>query len=371
MHLKSLNILNFKNLEEVKLELSEKLNCFTGNNGAGKTNLLDAVYYLSFTKSYFNTSDSMNMNTNSNFFVIQGEYELNEKSEHIYCGYTQEKKKIFKRNDKAYKKFSEHIGLIPIVMVSPDDSILIIGSSEERRKYVDSVISQYDKEYLHVLIKYNKVIQQRNRSLKNYSQSGYFDKDTISVYNSQLAEYGTDIYKKRHHFILELQTVFSNYYNIISKKNETVELTYQSHLNNSDLLPLLETAIEKDRVLGYTTKGIHRDDLSFKINNSSLRKAGSQGQQKTFLIALKFAQYDFIKEISKISPLLLLDDVFDKFDAERVEEIIKLTSNNNFGQIFISDTNPERVKKVIDKEKGDYKLFHVEKGVISEIINNY
>jgi len=366
MHLKTLNILNFKNLEEVKLELSEKLNCFTGNNGAGKTNLLDAVYYLSFTKSYFNTTDSMNLNSNNNFFVIQGEYLRKEKKENIYCGYTKEKKKIFKRNDKAYKKFSEHIGLIPIVMVSPDDSILISGSGEERRKYVDSVISQYDKEYLHVLIKYNKVIQQRNRLLKNYSQSGYFDKDTISVYNSQLEEYGTLIHKKRNHFILELQSVFTKYYEIISKKNETVELTYNSHLNDSNLLNLLQTTIDKDKILGYTTKGIHRDDLNFKINNFSLRKAGSQGQQKTFLIALKFAQYEFIKEISKISPLLLLDDVFDKFDAERVEEIIKLTSNNNFGQIFISDTNPERVKKVINKEKGNYKLFNVEKGKITE-----
>ncbi|MCF6365586.1 MAG: DNA replication and repair protein RecF [Bacteroidales bacterium] len=367
MHLKNLNILNFKNLEEVNINLSKKLNCFTGKNGAGKTNLLDAIYYLSFTKSYFNTSDSMNLNINSNFFVIRGKYKRKDKKEDIYCGYTKEKKKTFKRNDKAYKKFSEHIGLIPIVMVSPDDIILISGSSEERRKYIDSVISQYDKEYLHVLIKYNKVIQQRNRLLKNYSQSGYFDKDTISIYNSQLTEYGTLIYNKRHHFILELQTVFTKYYEIISKNNETVELNYQSHLNNSELLELLEASIEKDKILGYTTKGIHRDDLNFGINSFSLRKAGSQGQQKTFLISLKFAQYEFIKEISKISPLLLLDDVFDKFDAERVEEIIKLTSNNNFGQIFISDTNPERVKKVIDKEKGNYKLFSVEKGKITDI----
>ncbi len=364
MHIKLLKILNFKNLEEVNLELSDKLNCFTGKNGAGKTNLLDAIFYLSFTKSYFNNSDSFNVNTNSNFFLIQGEYFRNEKTEKIHCGFSSEKKKVFKRNDKAYKKFSEHIGLLPIVMISPGDSILILGVSEERRKYIDSVISQYDKEYLYFLIKYNKIIKQRNRLLKNFTQSGYFDKDTISIYNNQLAEYGSLIFEKRNDFILKLKPIFSKYYELISKKNETVDLTYKSHLKNDVFLQLLEQNIERDKVLGYTTKGIHRDDLDFAINNFSLRKAGSQGQQKTFLIALKFAQYEFIKEISKISPLLLLDDIFDKFDAERVEEIIKLTSNNNFGQIFITDTNPERVEKVIDKDKGEFKLFNVEKGKI-------
>ncbi|NPA43894.1 MAG: DNA replication and repair protein RecF [Chlorobi bacterium] len=343
---------------------SKKLNCFTGNNGAGKTNILDAIFYLSFTKSYFNTSDVMNINSENNFFLIEGFYEKNNKTEHIYCAFNN-KKKIFKRNDKTYKKFSEHIGLIPIVMISPDDSVLITGSGEERRKYIDSVISQYDKEYLHNLIKYNKVIQQRNKLLKNNLQTGKFDKFTIEIYNEQLVEYGTFIFKKRNDFISDLHKIFSEYYKKISKGNEEISLDYQSHLINNNLHDLLNSSLEKDKILGYTTKGIHRDDLSFKINEYSLRKTGSQGQQKTFLIALKFAQYDFVKEINKIKPLLLLDDIFDKFDADRVEEIIKITSNDNFGQIFITDTNPERVKKLIDKEKDDFKLFNVKEGKIS------
>lgn len=363
MHLKSIKILNFKNLEDININFSQKLNCFTGNNGVGKTNILDAIFYLSFTKSYFNTSDLMNVNSNNNFFLIEGNYFKNEKTENIYCAFNN-KKKIFKRNDKIYKRFSEHIGLLPIVMISPDDSSLIIGSGEERRRYIDSVISQYDKEYLHNLIKYSKVIQQRNKLLKNNLQFGNFDKLTIEIYNEQLAEYGNFIYKKRKKFISELQVIFSSYYKKISNNNETISLSYQSHLSDENLIILLNNSIEKDKILGYTSKGIHRDDLVFKINNYSLRKTGSQGQQKTFLIALKFAQYDFVKEISKIKPILLLDDIFDKFDAERVEEIIKIASSNNFGQIFITDTNPKRVKRLINEEKDDFMLFKVENGNI-------
>lgn len=366
MFLKNLKILNFKNLEETELEFSQKLNCFTGNNGAGKTNILDAVYYLSFTKSYFNTTDSQNVQYNSDFFVIQGDFNKNDKNEKVYCAYSSVKKKIFKRNDKPYKKFSEHIGLFPVVIISPDDNILISGPAEERRKYIDSVISQYDKEYLYELIKYQKILSQRNRLLKNYNTSGYFDKDTIDVYDDQLSASGINLHIKRKEFVSELISIFTRYYENISKKKETVNLIYNSHLNNNDIKDLLKESINKDKILGYTTKGIHRDDLIFEINDHSLRKSGSQGQQKSFLIALKFAQYEFIKEISKINPLLLLDDIFDKFDSERVEEIIKLTSNNNFGQIFITDTNPNRVKKLIDKEKDDYKLFNVDRGKIEE-----
>lgn len=363
MHLKHLKTLNFKNLEETNINFSKKLNCFTGNNGAGKTNILDAIFYLSFTKSYFNTSDTINVNYENDFFLIEGFFEKNEKTEHIFCGF-KNKKKVFKRNDKVYKRFSEHIGLIPIVMISPDDSILITGSGEERRKYIDSVISQYNKEYLHNLIKYNKVIQQRNRLLKNNLQTRSLDITTIEIYNEQLAECGTFIFKKRNDFIIKLHKIFSEYYKKISKGNEEISLNYQSHLISDNLLNLLNSSLEKDKILGYTTKGIHRDDLAFKINDFSLRKTGSQGQQKTFLIALKFAQYDFVKEISQIKPLILLDDIFDKFDAERVEEIIKITSSENFGQIFITDTNPKRVKKLIDKEKDDFKLFNVENGKV-------
>ncbi len=366
MFLKKLKILNFKNIEEANVSFSEKLNCFTGNNGSGKTNLLDALYYLSLTKSYFNTNDPLNVRYNEKFFVLQGEFYVNGKSENIYCAYEKEKKKIIKRNDKAYKKFSEHVGLLPVVMVSPGDAVLVTGTGEERRKYIDSVISQYDKEYLYELIKYNKVLSQRNRLLKNYMSSSYFDADTIDVYNTQLVASGNKIYKKRKDFIAELMPVFSSYYDKISQFKESVSLEYKSHLEDREFSELLDNNVDKDKMLGYTSKGIHRDDLILKINGFSLKKSGSQGQQKTFLIALKFAQFKFIKNVTKINPLLLLDDIFDKFDAERVAEIIKLT-NNNFGQIFITDTNPERVKKLIEKEKESFKLFNVSKGKITEM----
>lgn len=365
MFLKSVNIINFKNIEEAKLNFSEKLNCFTGNNGSGKTNLLDALHYLSFTKSYFNTSDAQVIKHGNNFFVLQGEYERNTASEKIYCGYEKDKKKIIKRNDKTYKRFSEHIGLLPVVTVSPNDAILITGTGEERRKYIDSVISQYDKEYLYELIKYNKTLSQRNRLLKNYIISHYFDADTLDIYNEQLSESGTKIHQKRKTFISDLIPIFTEYYETVSDKNENVSLEYTSHLNESDFHDILNQNIDKDKILGYTGKGIHRDDILLNINDLQLRKAGSQGQQKTFLIALKFAQFQFIKNISKIKPLLLLDDIFDKFDAQRVSQIIKLT-NNNFGQIFITDTNPERVKKVIKTEKSSFKLFNTENGKFIE-----
>ena len=369
MFLKTLNINSFKNLESITLEFSEKLNCFTGNNGSGKTNLLDAIYYLSFTKSYFNTNDSQIVNYNNNFFTVKGEYLRNNTLETVYCAYENDKKKIVKRNDKTYKKFSEHIGLIPVVMVSPNDGILITGTGEERRKYIDSVISQYDREYLYELIRYNKILSQRNRLLKNYITSAYFDADTIAIYNEQLSTSGNIIFEKRKKFITNLIPVFSEYYEIISQKKESVNLEYTSHLNNADFKKLLEDTIEKDKILGYTGKGIHRDDLSLKINEYQLKKAGSQGQQKTFLIALKFAQFQFIQNISKINPLLLLDDIFDKFDALRVSEIIKLT-NNNFGQIFITDTNPERVRKLIGNEKKNFKIFRTENGHFTETIED-
>lgn len=365
MLLKSIRITNYKNIEDTKLILSENLNCFTGNNGSGKTNLLDALYYLSFTKSYFNTGDSNIIKHDNIFFVLKGDYLRNEKQEKIYCGYEKNKKKIIKRNDKAYKRFSEHIGLLPVVMISPNDSILISGTGEERRKYIDSVISQYDKEYLYELIKYNKFLSQRNRLLKNYVTSSYFDKDTIDIYNEQLTISGTVIYEKRKSFILNLIPIFSEYYETISKKKEIVSLNYDSHLNNEKFKDLLQHSIEKDKILGYTSKGIHRDDISLFINDLQLKKAGSQGQQKTFLIALKFAQFQYIKKMVGINPLLLLDDIFDKFDSERVTEIIKLT-NSNFGQIFITDTNPDRVKKVIQQEEGNFKLFHTQNGTFTE-----
>jgi DNA replication and repair protein RecF len=369
MYLKNLKLINFKNYSEADISFSNKLNCFTGLNGSGKTNLLDAVYYLSFTKSYFNTSDLQNIKYENDFFVIQGDFILNDRNENIYCGYKKNKKKTFKRNDKIYTKYSEHIGLIPTVIISPDDNKLIIGASEERRKYIDSVISQYDIKYLNSLIRYNKTLLQRNKLLRDFAKHNYFDIDSLEIYNEQLIAYGEYIFTKRNEFIKNLLPIFMQNHEFISQNKETVSLKYKSQLGKTGFKELLYDSLAKDRVLQYTSSGIHRDDLTFKINHSSLKKTGSQGQQKTFLIALKFAQFKFIKEISSIKPILLLDDIFDKFDSERVEKIIMTTLNDDFGQIFITDTNPERLKKIIEENKSDYKFFDVNNAEISEHIN--
>lgn len=366
MYLKNLNLINFKNYQQLDINFSEKINCFTGLNGSGKTNLLDAIYYLSFSKSYFNTSDKENVKNSEDFFVIQGNFMLNNKNENIYCGFQPDKKKLFKRNDKKYTKYSEHIGLLPAVIISPDDNKLIIGSGEERRKYLDSVISQYDREYLETLIKYNRTITQRNKLLRDFGVKGFFDRDMLEVYNQQLIFHGLIIFEKRKKFIENILPVFNENYRYISQNNETVNLKYKSQLTDNDYAELLEKNLPKDRILQYTSAGIHRDDLSSQINSLSLKKSGSQGQQKTFLVALKFAQFQFIKQANKIKPILLLDDIFDKFDSSRVEKIVSLTREKDFGQIFISDTNPLRVRKIIGNEAGDYKIFEINKGIITE-----
>ncbi len=367
MYLKTLKLLNFKNYIDADIELSPKINCFTGLNGSGKTNLLDAVFYLSFTKGHFNTSDAQNINYDSDYFMISGDFIKNDKKESIYCGYKKGQKKIFKRNDKAYKRFSEHIGLLPAIMITPDDNILITGTAEERRKYINSVISQYDKAYLEELIKYNRILAQRNKLLKDFAKFNYFDTDTIDVYNMQLVKSGKIIYQKRREFTEKLQPVFQEFYSYISEDKEQVGFTYKSQLNDTDYAELLKSTSEKDRILQYTSAGTHRDDLVFKLGQYSIRKFGSQGQQKTFLIALKLAQFEFIKTRSGVTPILLLDDIFDKFDAERVSRIIKLTGENKFGQILITDTNYERVKRILSDTDADYKVFEVEKGVVSEM----
>jgi len=359
MLIKKLSILNFKNFAEFELEFSSKINCFVGNNGVGKTNLLDAIYYLSFTKSYFNHIDSQSIKHGEDFFMIQGEYERNEKQEIIYCGLQKTKNKTFKRNDKKYNKFLEHIGLLPAVVVTPDDNKLIIGGSEERRKFVDGVISQYDKQYLNQLIRYKRVLAQRNQLFKNFAQQKIFQPESVEVYNQQLVMFGEKIHKKRQQFIKDFLPSYQNYYNLISQNNEKVEITYNSQLNDGDFNELLAESISKDRILQYTTVGIHKDDLDFKLGDYKIKKTGSQGQQKTFLLALKFAQYDVIKASLKIKPILLLDDIFDKLDALRVQQIVKLVADENFGQIFISHTNLDRLENILSKINTDYKIINL------------
>ena len=365
MILKRISILNYKNLEQVELDCSPKMNCFIGQNGMGKTNLLDAVYYLSFCKSATNPIDSQNMMHQQDFFVIQGFYETESgDTEEIYCGMKRRQKKQFKRNKKEYTRLSDHIGFIPLVMVSPSDSELISGGSEERRRFMDVVISQYDKEYLEALIRYNKALQQRNTLLKN--EQG-FDEELMEVWEEMMAASGEVVYRKRCAFIEEFIPIFQDFYSQISQNKEEVGLVYESHAQQGNLVQLLKESRQRDQIMGYSLKGIHKDDLLMQLGDYPIKKEGSQGQNKTYLIALKLAQFDFLRRTgSHTTPLLLLDDIFDKLDASRVEQIVKLVAGDKFGQIFITDTNRDHLDKIMQKIEGEYKVFSVEDGAIHE-----
>ena len=360
MYLDSLTLSYYKNYEQVDIQLSQKINCFVGQNGVGKTNLLDAVYYLSMCKSFLNPIDQQNIKYDQEFSVLQGNFFLNEKKEKIYISIHRNKKKKVKRNKKDYQKLSEHIGFLPVVMISPMDSNLISGGSEERRKYMDRVISQYDKEYLEALIRYNRALNQRNQLLKTFAEKRFFDTETLDLWDEQLIKLGKLIHKKRIQFTDELVPVFQYYYDKISSRREKVGLSYNSQLNENDPRKLLTEAMEKDRVVQYTTVGIHKDDLELTLEDHPIKKAGSQGQQKTYLVALKLAQYDFIKKVKEFGPILLLDDIFDKFDQQRVAQIIKLVSDNNFGQIFITDTSENRLEELLEQAEIEYKLFQIQ-----------
>lgn len=365
MILKQISILNYKNLEQVELEFSPKMNCFIGQNGMGKTNLLDAVYYLSFCKSATNPIDSQNMMHDKDFFVIQGVYESESGDrEEVYCGMKRRQKKVFKRNKKEYSRLSDHIGFIPLVMVSPADTELIAGGSEERRRFMDVVISQYDKEYLEALIRYNKALQQRNTLLKAEAEP---DEELLAVWEEMMAMTGEVVYRKRCEFIDEFIPTFQTFYSHISQDKEVVNLSYESHAKHGSLLEQLKESRVRDRIMGYSLKGVHKDDLTMQLGEYPIKREGSQGQNKTYLIALKLAQFDFLRRTgSNTIPLLLLDDIFDKLDASRVEQIVKLVSGDRFGQIFITDTNRDHLDKIMQKIEGEYKVFGVVDGSVNE-----
>lgn len=365
MILKRISILNYKNLEQVELDFSPKMNCFIGQNGMGKTNLLDAVYYLSFCKSSANPIDSQNIKHNQDFFVVQGSYHTDEgEPEEVYCGLKRRQKKQFKRNKKEYSKLSDHIGLIPLVMVSPADSELILGGSEERRRFMDVVISQYDREYLSTLIRYNKAMAQRNTLLKAEVEP---DDELMNVWEEMMASAGEVVFRKRNDFINEFIPTFQSFYSYISQDQEVVNLSYESHAMQGNLLQIIRESRQRDRIMGYSLKGIHKDDLVMQLAEYPIKREGSQGQNKTYLVALKLAQFDFLRRTgSNTTPLLLLDDIFDKLDASRVEQIVKLVSGDKFGQIFITDTNRDHLDKILRKIEGEYKVFGVEQGAIYE-----
>ena len=357
--LDTLSLINFKNYDRANFDFCSKINCLVGNNGAGKTNVLDAIYYLSMTKSSLNSADTQNIRYNSDFFVIQGEYRRKDAAESIYCGMKRGQKKVFRRNKKDYERLSEHIGLLPVVTISPADSSLITGGSEYRRKLINEVISQYNHNYLQDMMQYNRALEQRNALLKKFAENHSFDADVLDIWTEQLAATGNRIYRYRAEFCRELIPVFRKYYSEISGGEENVELVYGSQLHDRDFIALLNESIAKDRLLQFTTAGIHKDDLLLQMNGFPIKKSASQGQQKTFLVALKLANFNFISQHGQIIPILLLDDIFDKFDALRVGRIIRLVSEKQFGQIFITDTGREHIEGVLQQTDCMYQLYHL------------
>lgn len=361
MILKNISIINFKNIKSVNLDLSSKINCLIGHNGVGKTNFLDAIYYLSFCRSAYNPIDSQVITHDENFFMLEGNYQNDQGDlENIYCGMKRGNKKHFKRNKKEYKKLSQHIGLIPLIFVSPSDISLIEEGSEERRRLMDVVIAQYDHSYIEVLANYNKALQQRNALLKMEEEP---DAALLDIWEQEMAHNGEILFEKRNAFVDELIPVFQRIYQQISGNHELVKLRYVSHCQRGPLLDVIQRDRFKDRAVGYSLHGVHRDDLEMLIGDYLMRREGSQGQNKTFVLALKLAQFDFLRRTSSTTtPLLLLDDIFDKLDAQRVEAIVHLVSTENYGQIFITDTNRDHLDKILSNSDGDYKIFTVEGG---------
>ena len=340
-----LHILNFKNSEERELAFNTGITCIVGPNGKGKTNLLDAIYYLCFTRSFLNTSDTQNIRQNEAFFMIEGRFSRGDHEEQIQVSFKRGQKKVIRRNKKEYEKLADHIGLLPAVVVCPQYSSIITGGSEERRRWLDMFLSQFNPIYLQQLINYQRVLQQRNSLIKQMADSGRWDEATLLVYDAQLAKYGQEIYQARKEFITEFIGVFNEFYHFITDGEEEVSLALQSHLDGNETLEdLLAKSRAKDRALQYTTSGVHKDDLDFGINGLAVKKFASQGQQKSFLMALKLAEHHFLSIKLKASPLLMLDDVFDKLDEHRVKRILKKVSDGSFGQVLITDTGATRLK---------------------------
>jgi DNA replication and repair protein RecF len=364
MHLQQLSVINFKNYTEAGLVLSDGVNAFLGDNGAGKTNLLDAIHYLALCKSYFNPIDSQQIKQGTEFFIITGTFSRIGQIEAIACSVKRNQKKQFKRNKKDYPRLADHIGLLPLVMVSPNDVSIIVEGSEERRKFIDNVISQTDNNYLDELIAYNKVLLNRNALLKTAADTGRYDQSLLEIFDEQLTASGEKIFEKRKAFMEAFTPVFNNHYKFLTGEAENVELVYESQLLQATLETLLKKNSEKDKVLERTTCGVHKDDLLFYIHGMPIKKFGSQGQQKSFLIALKLAQYTLLQQAKGFKPLLLLDDIFDKLDDKRVEKLMQMVSNHNFGQVFITDTGYDRVKKIFEDMQVPVKLFKIAQGEV-------
>ncbi|MBB78534.1 MAG: DNA replication and repair protein RecF [Crocinitomicaceae bacterium] len=366
MYLESLHLVNFKNYIDAEVLLSNRINCFVGINGVGKTNILDAVHYLSVCKSYMNSIDRQNIRFEQSFFVIQGVWSKNKKKIDINCAVKVGAKKVFRKNKKEYEKLANHIGQFPAVMISPYDRDLILEGSNLRRKWMDGIISQFDRNYLEALQRYSKVLAQRNAVLKDMNINRLFDQESIDIWDVELVRLGNQIYEKRKVFLEEFIPVFQKHYDSIGSEKENVRIIYKSQLNENTFEDLLLEFQKKDLITSFSNAGVHKDDLLFQIKNHPVKKFGSQGQQKSFIIALRLAQYEWLKTHLGVPPILLLDDIFDKLDQSRVKKLINLVANNFFGQVLVTDTDLERIQDIFSKSSLDSRIFLVADGKITK-----
>jgi DNA replication and repair protein RecF len=364
---KDLSLINFKNYEEAQIEFSPEVNCLVGDNGSGKTNILDAIHYLSFCKSYFNQIDSQNIRHDEPFFVIQSKVNVDGEEDSLYCGVKKGSKKVFRRNDKEYSRLADHIGRYPAVIITPNDIDLIKEGSEFRRNWVNRIISQYDRRYLDDMLAYNKALNHRNNLLKYFAAERTFDAETLAVWDEKVREFGVRIQAERQSFVDQFKPIFSEFYSRISGGKEEGALDYKTNFSSQDYADLMTSALPKDRILQRTSIGPHKDDFAFKLDDYPLKKFGSQGQQKSFLIALKLAQFQFVRDAKGVMPFLLLDDVFDKIDDRRVACLMDLVSENRFGQIFITDTHEGRVPKLFKAAKKEVRIIKVNLGAIADV----
>ena len=366
MRLEHLHLVHFKNHSGADVTLGPQVNCFLGDNGSGKTNVLDAVHYLCFCKSYFNPIDAQNIAHGEPFMLVQGDFERLGTKERVSCGVQRGAKKQFKRNDKPYSRLAEHIGRFPAVMIAPDDAELIQGGSEIRRKWMDAVISQYDRAYLDALIDVNKALVQRNALLRYFAENRTFDAGLLAPWNARIAPKAAIIAKARRAFIDQFMPGFLSTYAEISRGAEEVGLSLTTHV--SEDAEAIEASIlaaqDEDRRLRRTTVGVHKDDVVFTLGDHAMKRFGSQGQQKSLLVALRLAQLAFIEEATGVKPILLLDDIFDKIDEKRVEALMKRVTNGTFGQVFITDTHLGRIPDMFAATGADVRVFEVSQGEV-------
>lgn len=361
-HLARLNLLHFRNHREGEVELGREVNCFVGPNGVGKTNLLDAVHYLSLGKSYFDPIDSHNILHGEDLFMVQGTMHTEAGEDAILCSVRSGQRKVLSRNRKEYDRLADHVGRYPVVMITPYDGQLVLDGSELRRRFLDGLIAQFDRAYLDALIRYNRSITQRNAMLKRFAEVGGGSLETLEPWDEQIIAHGTKVYEVRRAFMEEMVPLLERHYQGISAGPERVALEYRSALSEAPLRELLARSWDRDRAAQHTTQGIHKDDLVFTIDRQPLKRYGSQGQQKTFLIALKLAQFDLTQQRTGLRPILLLDDIFDKIDPQRMRHLLKLLSDQRFGQVLITDTDATRLHTALDGLDLDVRFFHLSHG---------